>query len=337
MVQSDSQSFFDISTLPEPYKTLNLVRGSIFATNGQYSILLNDNHLCVCDKQLNFIEKMLLSDEIHPYESVVEPSTREHIHIIAASCDNQKHPAASNNKIGKKLLRCFGFRADPPIEPPVPAPRVSQAKPISDWNVRNMCYCPSLELFIIVTNMGVMSFKLETMKTEKLDTVADGIYACTSSETTLYFLYNENRRVVLEYHIPSIKCVKRWSHSSLTKAGDQIQSIQYHNKCLALIVNQHNNRRMSFCFEFRDASTYDQLWILNSELTYKNVSCCPFRMNEWLLTNFQGNQIAHISASGQVKGSINSRFSNVIKVLQIDASILAILVGYDLQLFKIPA
>jgi hypothetical protein len=42
MVQSESQSFFDISILPEPYKTLSLVQRSICATNGQYLILFDD-------------------------------------------------------------------------------------------------------------------------------------------------------------------------------------------------------------------------------------------------------------------------------------------------------
>jgi hypothetical protein len=186
-------------------------------------------------------------------------------------------------------------------------------------NIPDMCWSSTLNNFIIITDEhGVFLMNENLTSLECIKTIEKKQWlSCTCSDSTLFLTMNESGYNIFQFNLlSSFQFIKQWKSPQSCKSNEFINSIDYNNETLALIIeNQINYKKR---IELRSSATFDQLWSTTFNASHDHGQwinrVCVFKYNEWLVIDHKNSRIIHVSKDGQVKAnrSYKPRVNNAV-------------------------
>jgi len=178
------------------------------------------------------------------------------------------------------------------------------------WNypdIYDICWCSTLDRFIINEGSNIFLFDESTMAIEKIKTIEEIKWlSCTTSEKCLFLSTNTDGSIVKKYDLlPSIKPVTEWKSPFTCTNNEWISSIQYNNEKLGLLIR--NNPEKSLRMELRSVDTFDRIWTLKFDtVCEQNISFrfCSLTCNEWLVADYEKKRLLHITNDGKLKAVV---------------------------------
>jgi hypothetical protein len=164
-----------------------------------------------------------------------------------------------------------------------------------------------LNRFIVTEKRNVFLVDEETMSIESVKTVPIGKWlACTCSDTFLFLsTYVWGSSIVKLSLLPSIALVHEWKSPTTCLKDECIGDIAYHNETLLFSII--NKIEKSVRVELRSSETLDRSWSLRLDVVYnENIRfrCSPFDGNGWLVPDYGGKRLLHITKDGKMKTTL---------------------------------
>jgi len=178
------------------------------------------------------------------------------------------------------------------------------------WNyddIYDMCWCSTLDRFIINEGSSIFLFDDSTMTIQKIKTIEETRWSsCTTSEKCLFLSTKTVGSIVKKYDLlPSIKLVTEWKSPSTCTNDEWIATIRYNNEKLGLLIR--NKLKKSLRMELRSADTFDRIWTLEFDIVCEqNVffRCCSLPCNEWLVADYEKKRLLQITNDGKLKAVV---------------------------------
>ena len=172
--------------------------------------------------------------------------------------------------------------------------------------IRDICWSDALNSFILLTSDDVYLVEQEKFSIERIQTIEGQSWqSCTCSKTCLYLSKDSWNSSIEEFSlIPSIKFLQRF------ETGDKkqrIDSIEYNNETLALVINDQAKR--DIFIELRSLKTFDRLWLCRFSIEYseRKLQCCLMMCNAWMVADWGSSSIFHLTENGKIKETIKSK------------------------------
>ena len=178
------------------------------------------------------------------------------------------------------------------------------------WNyedIGDMCWCSTLDRFIVNEGSNIFLVDESTMSIEKIKTIEEKRWlSCTTSENHLFLSTNTYGSIVKKYDLlPSIKLVTEWKSPFTCTDNEWISSIRYNNEKLGLLIR--NNPEKSLHMELRSVDTFDRIWLLKFDIVCEqNIGfrCCSLTCNEWLVADYETERLLHVTKDGKLKAVV---------------------------------
>ena len=172
-----------------------------------------------------------------------------------------------------------------------------------DW-IWDMCWSGTLSRFFIITLNEIFTLDENSMRLERVPTKNTYSFSsCTCSDSSFYVSTHELGSIVCEFNLlPTVELINQWQTADLCSAQERIQDMIYHQGTFAVIINNEttSTKRM----ELRGVQTFDRLWSIPFDLAdplHNVFRLCSFNYNEWIVVDWKGAQLFHITKDGQVK------------------------------------
>ena len=207
------------------------------------------------------------------------------------------------------------------------------------WNyedIGDMCWCSTLDRFIVNEGSNIFLFDESTMAIEKIKTIEEIKWlSCTTSEKCLFLSTNTDGSIVKKCDLlPSIKPVTEWKSPFTCTNNEWISSIQYNNEKLGLLIR--NNPEKSLRMELRSADTFDRIWTLKFDtVCEQNIGfrCCSLTCNEWLVTDYQSKRLLQVTKNGKLKAAVP--YENFPYYPTLFGNMLAVSRNYGIVVYKL--
>ena len=207
------------------------------------------------------------------------------------------------------------------------------------WNyddIYDMCWCSTLDRFIIAKKTDIFLVEENTMTINKVETIEEiNWISCTTSEKYLFLSTNTYRSIVKKYDLlPSIKLVTEWKSPFTCANNEWIPSIQYNNEKLGLLIRNHPEK--SLHMELRSVDTFDRIWLLKFDtVCEQNISFrfCSLTCNEWLVGDYEKKRLLQITNDGKLKAVVP--YENIPYCLTLFRNMLAISTYSPINIHKL--
>jgi len=178
------------------------------------------------------------------------------------------------------------------------------------WNydsIYDMCWCSTLDRFIIAEETRIFLVDENTMTTDRIETIEEQNWSsCTTSEKCLFLSTNTDGSIVKKCDLlPSIKLVTEWKSPFTCTNDEWISGIRYNNEKLALLIR--NNSEKSLRMELRSADALGCIWRLKFDIVCEQdymFCCCSLTCNEWLVTDYQMKRLLQVTKDGKLKTTV---------------------------------
>jgi len=207
------------------------------------------------------------------------------------------------------------------------------------WNyedIGDMCWCSTLDRFIIAKKNDIFLVEENTMTINKVEIIEETRWSsCTTSEKYLFLSTNTYRSIVKKYDLlPSIKLVTEWKFPSTCTNDEWISTIRYNNERLGLLIR--NNPEKSLRMELRSADTFDRIWTLEFDIVCEqNVffRCCSLPCNEWLVADYEKKRLLQVTNDGKLKAVVP--YKNIPYYCILFRNMLAISTNIPIDIYKL--
>jgi len=207
------------------------------------------------------------------------------------------------------------------------------------WNyedIGDMCWCSTLDRFIIAKKNDIFLVEENTMTINKVEIIEETRWSsCTTSEKYLFLSTNTYRSIVKKYDLlPSIKLVTEWKFPSTCTNDEWISTIRYNNERLGLLIR--NNPEKSLRMELRSADTFDRIWTLEFDIVCEqNVffRYCSLTCNEWLVADYEKKRLLQVTNDGKLKAVVP--YKNIPYYCILFRNMLAISTNIPIDIYKL--
>ena len=171
-------------------------------------------------------------------------------------------------------------------------------------SIRSICWSLTLSRFILITSVGnIFSLNPESMSIELLQTIPEKVlWSCTCSKQCLYLSFDERGSSIFEYSLfPSMEYIQKWTSPDTCTEEEFIYDICYNRKRLLLMIA--NGLHKTIRMDLKSLRTFQCLWSLQLDIDfrYHAFRCCLFNGNEWLVNDWYGSRLLHITKDLKIK------------------------------------
>jgi len=202
--------------------------------------------------------------------------------------------------------------------------------------IYDMCWCSTLDRFIVNEGSNIFLVDESTMSIEKIKTIEEKRWlSCTTSEKCLFLSTNTDGSIVKKCDLlPSIKLVTEWKSPFTCSNNEWISAIRYNNERLGLLIR--NNPEKSLRMELRSVDTFDRIWLLKFDIVCEqNIGfrCCSLTCNEWLVADYETERLLQVTKDGKLKAVVP--YENIPYCLTLFRNMLAISTYSPIDVYKL--
>ncbi len=187
--------------------------------------------------------------------------------------------------------------------------KIQKRKWPNDW-IRDMCWSQILNCFFIITINNVYLVEVNSLSIKHIQIIQGRFWqSCTCSNTSLYLSKDTYNSSIEEFSLkPSIEFIKHCERTEMKDQKQRIDSIEYNNGTLALIINDQSKQEIFI--ELRSIINFDRLWLYRFHIEYseRKMQCCLFNYDAWIVVDWGTSSIFHITNDGNLKEMIKYKF-----------------------------
>lgn len=210
------------------------------------------------------------------------------------------------------------------------------------WNherLNDICWCPALDRFLLITPKDIFTLKDTTMDVELCINICknsrtDCWYCATCYDNMIFLSTWGFSSSVFKYNIqPAIECISSYRPPSSCKENEFIQNLACNHIALAMTIVDAQNQ---IYFHLCSLTTLKHLRTIQLGIVSFGfrTQCCSLSNGEWLIVNPNDSTILQISTE-QGRISEETRGSTLWDAIQLDNNAIVALSDKKITLHKL--